>query len=495
MLSLKSFSGSEYEKKQGNKIDKELPYFITLITLLATSGLGPYTILKKIVDINLLPTIKAESSKIIKRIDMLGIDPLKALSQAKERPSSKALGEFLGGYVSAIQSGGNVISYLKSKMFSSYEMLESREKQSIEKISGIVHAYLTVQIVILAVFILIAAVGSSPLTVLMGNGVQTSSDPPFMLLAIPPIISVAFMKIAQYLNKANIGEVEVKKLIRYGLPPILAAVILVITNVLSSLHINAYILGSGLVAASIWPTIRFNKMYKANLDAETSTPQILRDITEARKAGIGPEKCIIHACKRKDFDTFTPIANGISNKLEWGIPLSNIFDTIQNEIKNFQVLISFRILFEIIFSGGGNVNTLDTLADTSEKIQNIEKTKREMLKPYIIVGFMLVSITGFTTILTIQSFSDINEQKSIGHSTLGQNDKAKPGETNSFIELVSVAIILQAWLAGLFIGKITKGAFSGGFLFSILLTVITMITIMSIQSHIVNLGSIIKSPT
>ena len=118
-----------------------------------------------------------------------------------------------------------------------------------------------------------------------------------------------------------------------------------------------------------------------------------------------------------------------------------------------------------------------------------------MLKPYIIVGFMLVTITGFTTILTIQSFSDINEQKSIGHTTLGQNDKAKPGETNSFIELVSIAIILQAWLAGLFIGKITKGAFSGGFLFSILLTVITMISIMTIQFHIVNLSVIMKSPT
>ena len=159
------------------------------------------------------------------------------------------------------------------------------------------------------------------------------------------------------------------------------------------------------------------------------------------------------------------------------------------------MLISFRILFEIIFSGGGNVNTLDTLADTSEKIHNIEKTKREMLKPYIMVGFMLVTITGFTTILTIQSFSDINDQKSIGHTTLGQNDKAKPSQTNSFIELVSMAIIAQAWLSGLFIGKITKSAFSGGFLFSLSLTIITMVAIMLIQFHIVNMSNLIKSPT
>jgi len=81
----------------------------------------------KIKEINLLPVIRAETVKILKRVDMLGIDPLTALSQAKDKPSSRALGEFLGGYVSAIQSGGNVINYLKSKMSSSYDRLEASE--------------------------------------------------------------------------------------------------------------------------------------------------------------------------------------------------------------------------------------------------------------------------------------------------------------------------------------------------------------------------------
>src|SRR3972149_9540579 len=186
MLSLKKLDQLEYEKKQKKRIDHELPYFITIVTLLATSGLGPYFIFKKIKEINLLPTVKKESEKILKRIDLLGIDPLTAMNQAKDKPSSKALGEFLGGYVSAIQSGGNVANYLKSKMESAYETYANVAKQSVEKLSAIMHAWLSMQIVVLAVFIMMSAMGSNPI---MGSA-SSENDSGFQnyLLLTAPIM-------------------------------------------------------------------------------------------------------------------------------------------------------------------------------------------------------------------------------------------------------------------------------------------------------------------
>ncbi|MGI0088108.1 MAG: type II secretion system F family protein [Nitrosotalea sp.] len=482
MLSLKD--KGEFEKKQSKKIEKELPFFITLVSLLATSGFGPYTILQKIKGIALLPTIQAESIKILKRIDMLGVDPLTALSDAKNKPSSRALGEFLGGYVSAIQSGGNVINYLKSKMQSAFEVFESIEKQSVEKINGIVHAWLTMQIVILAVFILIAAIGSNSMGIASGS--TTSSQPPYMLLIFAPVMSIVFMKLVQNMATSNVKELDVKKIMKFSVPIVLIAVVLVLTHVFDSMHINAYVLGGALIAAAILPAKQFSKVYKLNMDAEFSTPQILRDITEARKAGMGPEKCVIHACKRKDFKSFNIIVNSIANKLEWGVTLESMFNTLQNEIKNFQVLISFRILFEIITSGGGNVNTLDSLADTSEKVYNIQKNKREMLKPYVIVGFMLIVITGFTTLLTIDSFVNVNEERNLGKPDTSGVDY------QSMMDFVSIAIVVQAWLAGLFLGKVTQGAYSGGFMYSVLLTAATMGAIAVIQMHLVDINSIIS---
>ncbi len=110
-----------------------------------------------------------------------------------------------------------------------------------------------------------------------------------------------------------------------------------------------------------------------------------------------------------------------------------------------------------------------------------------MLKPYVIVGFMLIIVTGFTTLLTIDSFANINEQRNLIHTNTPPSIPQ-----NNFMEFVSVAAVIQAWMAGLFIGKVTKGAYSGGFLFSILLTAVTMVAISTIQLHIVNIGAILK---
>lgn len=485
MLSLKKLDQLEYEKKQGKKIERELPYFITIVGLLAASGLGPYNIFQKIKEIDLLPVIRAECVKMLKRIDMLGIDPLTAMNQAKDKPSSKALGEFLGGYVSAIQSGGNVANYLKSKMESAYETYANVAKQSVEKLSAIMHAWLSMQIVVLAVFIMMSAMGSNPI---MGSA-SSENDSGFQnyLLLTAPIMSIAFLKIVQGMNQSNVSELELKKILRYAIPCILIAVILIFTNLLSSINGDAYLIGGALIAASIWPALKFKKIYALNLSAESATPQILRDITEARKAGIGPEKCVIRACKRKDFNLFNSIANAISNKLEWGIPMNNIFNDLRNQIKNFQVLISFRILFEVISAGGGNAQILDSLSDTSEKVHNIEKNKRDSLKPYVIVGFMIMAVTAFTTLMVISSFEHINEEKNIGEADKEQNKT----EVSSLMQLVSISVVVQSWLAGLFIGKTTTGAYSGGFIYSIFLVIITIIGIAIIQSSVIDITSVI----
>ncbi|HEY6885752.1 MAG TPA: hypothetical protein VI278_17095, partial [Nitrososphaeraceae archaeon] len=394
-------------------------------------------------------------------------------------------GEFLAGYVAAIQSGGNVVNYLKSKTTSAFETLENTEKLGVEKISGVIHGWLTMQIVILALFILIAAVGANPMD---GGTSGAQSDPPYVLLFFSPIMSVLFLKIVQRMVRANVPEIPVKKFLQIAAPSVLIVSILIFTNVISSLHIDAYLLGMALIISSILPALQFNKIYQLNIAAENATPQILRDITEARKAGMGPEKCIIRACKRKDFKLFNTVANSISNKLEWGVALNNIYDGLNKEIKNFQVLISFRILFEIISSGGGNVSSLDSLSDTSEKIYNIEKNKRESLKVYVMVGFMLITVTGFTTLLTIESFSVINEKQNL--------DKTKTNDTTKsdlFLERVSLSLVIQGWLSGLFIGKITKGSYSGGYVYSIMLVIITMASIALIQLHVVNFNALFKS--
>ena len=76
------------------------------------------------------------------------MDPISAISQAKDKTSSKLMSDFLGGYVSAIEGGGDVVNYLKSKMNGAFEAYAEIEKQKISKVKALVESYMTIQIVI-----------------------------------------------------------------------------------------------------------------------------------------------------------------------------------------------------------------------------------------------------------------------------------------------------------------------------------------------------------
>ncbi len=479
MSFLKKHEAEDKKKKVNKKIDSELPFFMTIVTLLATSGFGPYTIFQKIKEMELLPNVRIESIKIIKKIDILGQDPLVVMAETKERASE--FGEFLSGWVSSIQSGGDVVSYLTQKMENAFEVYEAQQKEKANKVATVIETYMTMQVVVLAIYIIITATSTDGVGTAPG---PNDIDPLYMVIVMPPAVTGLFLIIAHRITASKIKELDWKKILMFGMPGILGAVAIIILDVLPDY--NLFILGGGLIASAIWPAINFKKKYRFALDAESATAVIMRDVAESRKAGLGPEKCVIQATKRKDYGLFNFVANGIANKLQWGMSLDDIFEFIQREVSNFQILINFKVLFEIISAGGGNVKTLSSLAHISEKMKNIEKTKRETLQPYVMVGFMLIAITGFTTLLVIESLTSLGAQL--------EPDEAKSAAleliAESRFELLGIAILIQAWIAGLFLGKLTTGSFTGGFMYSVLLVAVTIGAILLIQLELFNVASI-----
>ena len=477
MLSLNKVKKAEFERKQEKKIDSELPYFITILTLLTSAGIGPYFILQKVRSMELLPVIRHETQKMLKRIDLLGLDPLTVMNQAKEFSSSKALGDFFDGYVTTINSGGDIVNYLRTKMKTVFERHTESQKQSVIQLGALLEAYMTVQVVILAIYIISAVIVSDSIGEYSNN-----FDPDLLLLVVSPAISFVFIFIAHQNTTIKIPEFNLKKVLGFTIPAIGISGIVIALNILPDVKLEPYVMATALIVSSVLPAMHFRKSYSNILASESSTPKILRSVTEARKTGMSPESCIIHACKRKDYGLFNEVANGIANKIEWGVDFKNIFTYIQQEVKNFNVLISFNILFELISSGGGNAQTLDSLADTSEKMYETEKNKRSLLKPYLLVGFILMGTTAFTTLLVADSFGTIAEQ---------QNEiSVNPQDISIGLGLFPIIVLLQSWSAGLFLGKVITGAYSGGFQYSIILVIISLIGITLVQFSIIDVNSI-----
>ena len=434
--------------------------------------------LQRIKSMELLPTIKNETHKMIKRIDLLGIDPLEAMRQVRTRSSSKALGEFFDGYVSVIESGGDVINYLKSKMKTIFDRHAESQKQEVVKLGAIVEAYMTIQVVLLAVYIISAAVISDPFA-----PSESGVGGEIIFLILTPAIGVLFLLVANQNSIAKGPELDFKKIIMFAAPGLIISGVVIGLGLSPEPLMEPYLLGGALVASSIVPTIYFKKLYAKNMASEDSTPKILRSISEARKTGMSPESSVIHACKRKEYGLFNSVANGIANKIEWGVDFKTIFQDLQKEVRSFNVLISFNILFELISSGGGNPQTLDSLTETSERMHEIQKEKRDLLLPYLYVGFVLMGTTGFTTLLVIDSFGDIAQESQDLSNLEGQI-------AGSSLGLFPLIVLIQSWTAGLFLGKVIKGSFSGGFFYSIILIMLTLTGITLVQFSIIDVNSL-----
>jgi flagellar protein FlaJ len=479
---IKSFFGF-LRRKQSEKIAYELPFVAMIFTVMAASGITLYEGWKKLRSINLLPTIKKEAEEVVRQVEVLGYDTLTVMYKKADETKSKLYRDFLAGYVSAVKSGGNLVSFLNSKLRSIFEMRSAAEKRSIENLGTLVEAYSVMLIVTLCIYLLIIVVYSTSFALEIGSSPSSSTDVSVLIFLVTPLISFVFMGIAHRLQRSTF--IDVKEPYYRAVFPIIgtAGLILGLAFVPSLGSIRELLplpilISICLLIISIPPAISYYKIARTNFAAEEGMPSFLRDVTEARKTGLSPEKSIIHATKRKGHGKFSEHLRLIRDQLEWGVSLRKIFRNLKREIQSWPVLVDFLILVETMEVGGGSTTALEILSEYSEKNRDIEKNKRAMLKPYIILSFiwtvlMAVTITSLIYILTQISYPGLTETPLVA--------------IQSQRDVFSAGIIFQCWLSGFFIGKISEGSFAAGFKYSAILVVACYMSLLVSQKFLTGL--------
>jgi len=459
--------------KDSSDIENELPFAVMLFTLIAASGVTLYEGWKKMRSINLLPNFQKEAEEVVRQVEVLGYDPLTVMYKRAEGTNSKIYRDFLAGYISSVKSGVNVVSFLKSKMRSMFEAQSAASTRAIEKLGTLIEAYAVMLIVTLCAYILYVVVSSSNLFELTSSQVATGPNIHlyfFVFLAMP-ILSIIFILIACAARKSNLTSL--KECYRRAVFSSLAAVGVLVTFLLvpALQTITSTIGVTGLVTIcfliiSMPPWLCYRKIAKINFAAEEFMPSFLRDISEARKIGLSPEKSIIHASKRSGYGSFSNILGLVRSQIEWGVSLKKIFENIKKKIRSWPVLVHFFILVETIEIGGGSTTALEILSEYSEKSKEIESNKRATLKPYIVLAFIwsvLIALTTTIVAMTIYVLANI--------SLPGMTEQPGLAMVEEQLAVLSVGIILQCWLSGFFIGKISEGTFGAGFKYSAVLAV------------------------
>ncbi len=472
----KSPKKPKLNKRLGEKLDRELPYVITLITIMAASGVTPFGSFTKLARNKLLPHIMKEARNIVGQVHIIGEDPLTAMEKRANISGSRQYRDILLGYVSTVRNGGDIASFLQSKMKSIFEYEVAVARQSVAKVGGLVDAYMIMQVIALSMYVVVVALSSTATSGMLSVDMSSPVLSYLIVFVMLPAISIMILyALDKTVSSSLIGARSMlMKGIYFSLAAIVAFTVLTVTETIQKVMDPVYAFPIFLIVASAWPAYKSMKFEKNMKGLDSELPSYLRDVAESRKAGLSPEKCIVYASQRIRDPAFQYVVKSFANQLEWGVPLRKIYENLTASIKSWSALVHFRILIEAIESGGGYTTSLEILAQSSESSYNTEREKVSMLKPYFFIAFMVTALSSVTTLMVAQTFMQINDTILVsgGPNPLAPPPVADEGLLSSN-QLFAIGIAAQSWMTGFLMGKISSGSFATGFKYAIMLLAIS----------------------
>jgi len=472
---------SKATSEEKEKIEHELPFVVMIFTLLAASGVSPYDSWKKMRKMSFLPTFRKEADEVVRQVEVLGKDPLTVMYQRSEKTNSKLYRNFLGGFITSVRSGGKIVDYMRSELKSIFELRHNALTRSVEKIATLVEAYTVMLIVVLCTYILFVVFASTNVIDMMGSASLPLSPVMSYVVAFifMPILSLIFILAAHNMQRSAFEDLKDLYKKAAIITAAVGAVLIVfgfVPSLLESIPIGLPEIATiGLVAASILPAIQYFRIARVNYNAEDSIPSFVRDVTESQKIGLSPEKSLVHATKRKDYGPFSTFLELMRSQIEWGVPLRKTFGNLSQKVKSWFVTVNFAMMIETIEIGGNSTQSLEILSEYSEKERELQINRRAMLKPYIILSFIwsvLIAIT--TTIVSLTTYM----MTTVVSTSLSEAAFIAMQEQ---MRMFSVGIILQCWISGFFIGKISEGNFGAGFQYSAMLAATAYVSLVLSQ--------------
>jgi len=213
----------------------------------------------------------------------------------------------------------------------------------------------------------------------------------------------------------------------------------------------------------------YNRISTKKAGMEKGINSFLRDLTEVRKTGLSPEKCIESLSKR-DYGVFSKELRKISSEISWGVSIRKVILDFLKRTKSWMTQIVMFLLVETIDVGGGTIAMIESLARFNNLTQEVEKEKKMAVRPYILMPYFAAILLVATTTMMIGFTA----------GTLGAPAAAGAGETGTaqdlspMISIFTTSCIFHSFLIGLVGGKISEESIAAGFKHAALLVVIAV---------------------
>ena len=458
----------------------EIPYASMYISVMVSGGLSPFESFLRMRNMDLLPNMQDEVSRIETIVMSTGVDPVTAMEQAAKALDLKDYNELLLGYASSVRTGGDTLHYLFNQTHGMFRRLSTTVRAKGESAAMLMETYTIIGILgVLGIF-LIFVVGLS----LPTAGVSISEYQFFLFsFIIMPCISMLFI-FAGDMSQFNYPISNWKPyyvlavMIPIGLglgsqivmpafspnflvfPPLFDFVVWVrkLFNFAEGTEASLG-LAMTLIFISIPVYISDHLTAGRSSSLMDGITQFMRDLVEVRKSGLSPEKSI-DALSAREYKGFSRYLQDISTKINWGYPLRQIYQEFAAKVKNWIALVNLYLLIDTIEVGGGTEKSIECLAEFSESTKQLEAEKRAVLLPLLIVPYIGAALLTGTTVMFLGFFTGSDLGVSIPQAML--------------LKTLLTPLSLHSFTLGLVTGKIVSGRVSAGFKHAILLSLVSL---------------------
>ena len=471
---------------KSNKIkalDNEAPFAAAYISVMSTGGISPYKSMKRLSKVPLLPNLAKVSKYITFNVSLFGIDPLTAIEKASDNIPSKVYAELLKGYVSTVRTGGDFVHYLLRKTELMFKERIGYLKIIGDRLGIAMEGYISATVLlglgIYAIFITNAAIPMPMPMFTQGT---------FFLFSyvLSPMISVVFLYLGDMLQPSY-PESNWKPYIAYAISMPIGAIVLVLSLLIPNFPLNILVrwltselnlgygaiipvtLGLVLIIFTLPAAIIHRKEESKKRIIEENLASFLRDLVEIRKAGLPPEKCISNL-KKRDYKLFSPLVKRLSAQIEWGLPAKKILEDFFKNVNSWLAKMMMFLLIDAIDVGGGTPTTMESMASYTEMMNEVEKEKRQQMKPLLLVPYIGALVLVGSSIVLLGFMKGILEIARVG---IAYED---------FFRLFITPLVLNTYMMGLVSGKIGEAKVSAGFKHAVLLTLVTLIAILFVPS-------------
>ncbi|QKR00512.1 type II secretion system F family protein [Metallosphaera tengchongensis] len=473
-------------------IDAETAAFSAVFSIFLKSGLSPRILFERISKTIAFNYITQLTLYVSKRINFLGESVEDALLHAVKISPSKMLNDFIVSYVSAVRSGAPVLDAVTAKAKDILKQLELSAAIAADKLSGVgetyviwlASGYITFFLILLLQALFPSIVGASvPLNVFGAILILILPlvDGVFILLVEQSQLRFPERKLSSYkIFYITLGIGFVAMFVMLGVTKQLVP-FLTLTGNINNVTPTVISMLVGLLIATIPPAIITSKELKEGTGYDPYVVNLLRAISEGIRAGLSPEAIIKNIKDSPEMGRLSNVLKEIYAYLSLGYPLRDAFIKGAERILDFTSRISLVSMADMIDVGSMTPDSIESLAEQVESQIKIKREYESKIKillytPYIGVIISIIAVNFLSA--AILGLIEGN-QYAFTSGALGAARVLLP----QAVFITAIASMINAFFAGLLVGKLGRGKVASGFVHAAVMVTVTAI-LMIIIVHI-----------